>query len=271
MRSRTLIEVFLPLVEHYIVPTATLDHLLVSEGINTTGRIARHLGWDAYSALVQKYIRSSKEKNEGVRVYVRTLVAILENFHFSVEDAVQPVDASAEDVADSDHEGSLNEPPSVPPADRQDIKKIADAVHNRLLPSLLAYLSNRDETEDALRRPVSMGIAKVALHLPYTSRDLQVGRLLTVLSQILRSKSQDTRDLVQDTICRIAVTLGSPYLPVLLRELRAALLAEGFRGEVSRRTPVDKNLPVADLREASPRNHDGGMLHRSCAGCEPVA
>jgi U3 small nucleolar RNA-associated protein 20 len=123
MRSRTLIEVFLPLVEHYIVPTATLDHLLVSEAINTTGRIARHLGWGAYSALVQKYIRSSKEKNEGIRVYVRTLVAILENFHFSVEDAVQPVDASAEDVADSDHEGSLNEPPSVPPADRQDIKK----------------------------------------------------------------------------------------------------------------------------------------------------
>jgi U3 small nucleolar RNA-associated protein 20 len=88
MRSRTLIEVFLPLVEHYIVPTATLDHLLVSEAINTTGRIARHLGWGAYSTLVQKYIRSSKEKNEGIRVYVRTLVAILENFHFSVEDAV---------------------------------------------------------------------------------------------------------------------------------------------------------------------------------------
>jgi U3 small nucleolar RNA-associated protein 20 len=103
-------------------------------------------------------------------------------------------------------------------------KKIADAVYNRLLPSLLAYLSNRDETEDALRIQVSMGIAKVALHLPYASRDLQVGRLLTVLSQILRSKSQDTRDLVRDTICRIAVTLGSPYLPVLLRELRAALL-----------------------------------------------
>jgi len=84
MRSRTLVEVFLMLVEHYIVPTATLDHLLVSEPISTTGRIAKHLGWSAYSALVQKYIRASKDKNEGVRVYVRTLVAILEIFHFSV-------------------------------------------------------------------------------------------------------------------------------------------------------------------------------------------
>ncbi|OAX38049.1 hypothetical protein K503DRAFT_663027, partial [Rhizopogon vinicolor AM-OR11-026] len=88
MRSRTLLEVFLPLIEHYIMPAATLDHLLVSKANNTTGRIAKHLGWSAYSALVQKYIQASKDKNEGVRVYVRTLVAILENFHFSVEEAV---------------------------------------------------------------------------------------------------------------------------------------------------------------------------------------
>ncbi|KAG1731833.1 armadillo-type protein [Suillus paluster] len=223
MRSRTLVEVFLPLVEHYIVPTASLDHLLVSEAINTIGRIAKYLGWSAYSTLVHKYIRSSKDKSEGVRVYVRALVAILENFHFSVEDAVQHVDPSADDIANSDHEGLIDEL-HIPSADKQETKKIADAVHTRLLPSLLAYLSNRDETEDTLRIPISMGIAKVALHLPSASRDMQVGKLLTVLSQILRSRSQETRDLVRDTICRIAIALGSPYLPVLLRELRAALL-----------------------------------------------
>ncbi|KAG1762389.1 armadillo-type protein [Suillus occidentalis] len=224
MRSRTLVEVFLPLVEHYIVPTASLDHLLVSEAINSTGRIAKHLEWSAYSALVHKYIRASKDKSEGVRVYVRALVAILENFHFSVEEAVQQVDTSTDDIANSDHEGLIEESLSTPSVDKQDTKKIADAVHTRLLPSLLAYLSNRDETEDSLRIPISMGIAKVALHLPPASRDLQVGRLLTALSQILRSKSQDTRDLVRDTICRIAIALGSPYLALLLRELRAALL-----------------------------------------------
>ncbi|KAG1818154.1 armadillo-type protein [Suillus subaureus] len=224
MRSRTLVEVFLPLVEHYIVPTASLDHLLVSEAINSAGRIAKHLGWSAYSSLVHKYIRASKDKSEGVRVYVRALVAILENFHFSVEEVVQQVDTSADDTANSDHEGLVEDSLPIPSADKQDTKKIADAVHTRLLPSLLAYLSNRDETEDSLRIPISMGIAKVALHLPSASRDLQVGRLLTTLSQILRSKSQDTRDLVRDTICRIAVALGSPYLAVLLRELRAALL-----------------------------------------------
>ena len=217
-------EVFFPLVEHYIVPTTTLDHLLVSEAINTTGRIAKHLGWSAYSALVHKHIRASNDKNEGVRVYVRTLVAILEIFHFSIKEAVQQIDLSTDDVADGDPAGLVDEPPSILPADRQDTKKIADAVHTRLLPSLLAYLSNHDETEDAFRIPIPMGIAEVASHLPPASWGLQAGRLVTALGQILCSKPQDTRDLVQDTICRIAVTLGSPYLPVLLWGLHAGLL-----------------------------------------------
>ena len=224
VRNRTLVEVFLPLVEHYVVPTTALDHLLVSEAINTTGRIAKHLGWGAYWTLVQKYIRSSKDKSEGTRVCVRTLVAILENFHFSVEEVVQQVDPSIDNDAGGDDEGLMEGPLPVPSTDGQDFQKIADTVHNRLLPSLFAYLSSRDETEDTLRIPISMGIAKVALHLPSASRDLQVGKLLTALCQILRSKSQETRDLVRDTMCKLAITLGAPYLPILLRELRAALL-----------------------------------------------
>jgi U3 small nucleolar RNA-associated protein 20 len=77
-------------------------------------------------------------------------------------------------------------------------------------------------TEDSLRIPISIGIVKVAKHLPEATREPQVARLLTILSQILRSKSQETRDLTRDT--RIAVVLGSPYLPVMLREMRGALL-----------------------------------------------
>ncbi|OAX32581.1 hypothetical protein K503DRAFT_870071, partial [Rhizopogon vinicolor AM-OR11-026] len=217
MRSRTLVEVFLPLVEHYIVPTATLDHLLVSEAINTTGRIAKHLGWSAYSALVQKYIQASKDRMKASEF---TFVLWSRSLKISTFPSKKQ------------YSRLIYLPTTLRTAIKRgwwmnhllDTKKIADAVHTRLLPSLLAYLSNRDETEDAFRIPISMGIAKVASHLPPASRDLQVGRLLTALSQILRSKSQDTRDLVRDTICRIAVTLGSPYLPVLLRELRAALL-----------------------------------------------
>jgi U3 small nucleolar RNA-associated protein 20 len=41
----------------------------------TTGRMAKHLAWGAYYALVQKYLRLSRAKDASERVYVRTLVS----------------------------------------------------------------------------------------------------------------------------------------------------------------------------------------------------
>ena len=225
LRGRTLVEIFVPLVEHYIVSTASLDHLLVAEAINTLGRIAKRLQWSGYYSLVQKYVRNSKDKDEAVRVHVRTLVAILENFHFPMEEAVQETDvvvADDDEALEGEEDAVEIQPPPVVPS--VDVKKISDAVNVRLLPALLGYLENRDETEDSLRIPVALGIANVALHLPASVKEAQLGKLLTVLSQALRSRSQETRDLVRETMCRIAVALGPAYLPLTLRELRAALL-----------------------------------------------
>ncbi|KAF9222298.1 hypothetical protein BS17DRAFT_735750 [Gyrodon lividus] len=225
LRSRTLVEIFVPLVEHYITSTASLDHLLVAEAINAMGRIAKHLQWSAYYSLVQKYIRSSKDKDEAVRVHIRTLVAILESFHFSMEETIQDADA-APILADGEpvegEENAIDLQPLVVPS--ADVKKVSDAVNLRLLPALLSYLENRDENEDSLRIPISLGIVKVALHLPPALKEAQISKLLTVLSQALRSRSQETRDLVRETMCRIAVALGPSYLRLTLQELRAALL-----------------------------------------------
>jgi U3 small nucleolar RNA-associated protein 20 len=102
--------------------------------------------------------------------------------------------------------------------------RVADSVHSRLLPALLNHLERRDENEDTIRIPIAVGIINVAKHLPNPARTTQVTRLLTILSQAFRSKSQETRDLTRDTLCRIAVTLGPELLPDIIRELRGALL-----------------------------------------------
>ena len=219
LRSKTLVEIFVPLVEHYVVSTGSLNHLLVAEAINTLGRIAGQLHWPAYYALVQKYVRNAKEKDDAVRVHVRALVAILERFHFSMEEVVQE---TGEVVVEDEENVAEAEAP--PPAPSVDVKKVSDAVNLRLLPTLLGYLENRDENEDSLRIPIGLGIAKIALHLPSPTKDAQIGKLLTVLSQALRSRSQETRDLVRETFCRIVVALGPAHLPLALCELRAALL-----------------------------------------------
>lgn len=229
LRSTTLADIFVPLVSNYIITTASLDHHLVNEAILTTGRMAKQLNWGAYYALVQKYLKSSRDRNESERAYVRTLVAVLENFHFPMEETVPFQIQDPDDVVDTEdyeahHEDLLTAPIASTRPLPADAGKIADAVNLNLLPNLLHHLEKRDATEDSLRIPISIGIVKVARHLPKVSREPQIARLLTILSQILRSKSQETRDLTRDTLCRIAVILGPSHLPLMMRELRAALV-----------------------------------------------
>jgi U3 small nucleolar RNA-associated protein 20 len=106
---------------------------------------------------------------------------------------------------------------------RSQAVRIADAVEAKLLPSLLQYLEQKDETEDSIRLPIAIGIVKVALNLPESTRDAQISRLLTTLSQVFRSKSQETRDLAKETIIKITVILGPSWLSSVVQEMKASL------------------------------------------------
>ncbi|EIN06636.1 hypothetical protein PUNSTDRAFT_90339 [Punctularia strigosozonata HHB-11173 SS5] len=226
LSSSTLADIFVPLVGHFITSPATTDHHLVNEAITTTGHMAEQLNWGPYFSLVQSYLRLVRLRDESERVYVRTVVSILDHFHFPMDQVLPQPERAAEDVTLMGEEAEA-ETAIQAAEDRKVIQqadRIADAVTSRLLPSLLKHLETRNETEDSLRIPISIGIVKVAIHLPREAREPQVLRLLTVVSQILRSKSQETRDLVRETMCRIAVILGGAYLPIIFQELRTALV-----------------------------------------------
>ncbi|KAF5389929.1 hypothetical protein D9757_003643 [Collybiopsis confluens] len=215
-RNSTLTEIIIPLISNFIVETSSLDHHLVNDAINTTGRLAKHLSWKSYYALVHKYLRLSKARDEKERVYVRTVVSVLENFSFVMEEEAEVETVVEEKALEDDAEEEVK-----PTAH----SRVVDAVNLHLLPTLLTYLESRDATtEDTTRIPIAVGVVKVARNLPHASAQLQITRLLTTTSQILRSKSQETRDLTRDTLCRIAVVLGPEYLALMFKELRAALL-----------------------------------------------
>lgn len=227
LRSTTLAEIFVPLVGNYITSTSSVDHHLVNDAILTTGRMAKHLAWGGYFALVQKHLKLSRARDASERVYVRTLVAVLDNFHFPMEDIVVEAEDAHENDDDGDGGGDVTEdhPAQEVSASAKQSSQIADVVNQRLLPSLLNHLEKHDATtDDNTRIPLSVGIVTVAKHLPPATREPQITRLLTVLSQIFRSRSQETRDLTRDTLNRIAVALGPSYLATIIRELRGALL-----------------------------------------------
>lgn len=214
LRNSTLADVFLPLIGNYIGATDSIDHHLVTEAINTTGSIARCLAWGAYNNLINQYLRLVKQKDASEKVYVRTVVAILDNFHFNMDEPAVVEGGADENAEAEESDGKKG----------QEMTRVADSVHSRLLPALLNHLERRDENEDMIRIPIAVGIINVAKHLPDPARTTQITRLLTILSQAFRSKSQETRDLTRDTLCRIAVTLGPEFLSGIVRELRGALL-----------------------------------------------
>jgi len=221
LRSSTLTDIFIPLVGHFVASPSNLDHHLVTAAITATGRIARQLSWGPYYNLVQRYLKLSKAKDAPERICIRTIVAILDGFHFPMDEIATPEPSGLVEADAFELEGVEEGHPTEP---RQVSDRISDAVNHKLLPTLLRHLENRNETEDTLRIPISIGIAKIALHLPLTTRDAQLTKLITTLSQVLRSKSSETRDLTRDTLCKISTMLGSSYLPIILREMRGALI-----------------------------------------------
>lgn len=228
VRSATIAELFLPLIGHVIVNASNMDHILVDVVIATTGALARHLAWGSYNELVKQYMSLVKSKTSSERACVRTLVAILQNFHFPMEEVI--MDDQIQDPDKLEKQGDEVEDPTETIEMKSSAKhatatrRIADAVNSRLLPALLKHLEGRNDNEDSLRIPVSVGIAQVACHLPETFKHAQISRLLTIISQVFRSKSQDTRVLARETLCKVAVIIGPSYLPNIMTELRAALL-----------------------------------------------
>ncbi|KAI5900097.1 ARM repeat-containing protein [Schizophyllum commune H4-8] len=225
LRSGTLAEMFVPLVAHFIVPTGQgVDHHVVNDAILCTGRMARHLAWGAYYGLVLTHMRQARAtegKDAADKVYIRALVAVLDAFHFPMDEDVEDVEAAPE--GEDEEKGDPDVATETEVA-RQKRARIADIVNAKLLPALIDHLENRHATtEDGARLPIAPGIAAVAAHLPTEKRDAQISRLLTVLSQVFRSKSQDTRDAARDALIKIVTQLGPPGLPLAVRELREAL------------------------------------------------
>jgi U3 small nucleolar RNA-associated protein 20 len=219
IRDATVYGLFMPILGHVLSGASDkTDHTLINEAITTIGKLARDLGWSKYHACVLNYLRLGTVKSSLQRYYVRAITALLDNFHFDMQQRAVDTAAAEQDVEQDEED----QQPQIDLAARESAK-IADYVTGKLLPTLIRFVEQKDETEDSVRIPVALGVVKVAMALPEETRDQEIGRVVTVLSQILRSKDQDTRDLVKDTICKIALTLGPDWLSRIVKELRASL------------------------------------------------
>ncbi|EIW69152.1 hypothetical protein TREMEDRAFT_71796 [Tremella mesenterica DSM 1558] len=230
--ENNLFHIFLPILEHIINgATDVTDHHLINESITTLGALGGHLRWSRYNGLVMRYLKAGKTKTVQQKYFIRTISALLENFTFPLAESPvvesHPQSAAvaldAAEVAEEVESDAGDLPEEITPIERVPSSKIAEAVTERLLPAISDFVASRDETDPAIRIPLALGVAKLASKLPGDLGSNEITRGLTTVSQILRSKEQDTRDIARETIGKIAVYLGPSWLVRVLQELRTAL------------------------------------------------
>ncbi|RIA94698.1 hypothetical protein C1645_709313 [Glomus cerebriforme] len=261
IKSSNLVQIFMPLIGHFIFEADRIvDHILINETISTIGVIAGQLPWVQYYALLKQYMKLIPKKSNLEKVLVRTVISILDSFHFDVSEA-QVSEAQIKDpqtsVSPNEQQSTkviieqsdlLNEESDKHIADdneaNEDInmliveseesesdeakaKSLANRIHNNivnnLLPDLKQYLTQHDNESVTIRVPIALAITKLLRALPETSLRFNLPGLLTTVCQILRSRQQDARDTTRDTLSKISTFLGPLYFSFIVKELRSAL------------------------------------------------
>lgn len=230
--SRLIVEIFLPLVDQFLdTDTHHGDANLIQGAVECLGKLSMRLKWGPYNVLLWKFLsigkrgkdgEKEKEKDKSDKVCVRAAMSILDDFHFQMEEPLateEDENHGDEGAEEMDYEAEAERLE----AEARDSKKVLGAVQNRLLPKLMDFLDQKDELEDTVRLPIAVGVARVVLKLPHPHRRIEMGKLLNTLSNVFKSKAQDTRDLARLTLGRVAVSLGPDYLPMIVKELRRAL------------------------------------------------
>ncbi|CEH17868.1 DRIM (Down-regulated in metastasis)-like proteins [Ceraceosorus bombacis] len=226
IRGKTIVELLSPLLMHFLIPgNAVSDHNLITDTIVCFGRLAAQLQWGSYNALLWRFLRLANETEGSQKIFVRAAMAVLDSFHFELDAQVCGDDgAEVIEEGEQDAENELKVQGTMHSDAVQQSGKILDAVTSRLLPALMGYLDEKDEADDAVRLPVAIGVCRVALRLPEPSKSNHIGKLLTTLANVQKSKSQVTRDLGRDSLCKVMTALGPEHLPTAMRELRRALV-----------------------------------------------
>ena len=90
-----------------------------------------------------------------------------------------------------------------------------------------------------LRVPVALAMVKLLQALPRRSLQQHLPGLLPKVCQALRSRAQDLWDIGRDVLVKILASLGTGYLPFILKELRH-VLTRGYQMGPSRRNRLRK-------------------------------
>ncbi|KAK6340588.1 U3 snoRNP protein [Orbilia brochopaga] len=217
--SSSLAHYLIPLIEHFIFDQDEGAHNLATDAINTLSVLAANIEWSQYKALFKRYLAQMKENPGEEKLPTRVISGMAEGLLQAKEKSTPAPTSVNGDIAmggTEDHIPALAA--SLPPAE-----KLEDDVLKQMLPYLLIFLKQKDESTVSLRVPVAVAVTKLMKVLSDEAISTHLPPVLTSLCHILKSRDQTSRDLTRNTLSEITGLLGPKYFGFVLKELRGAL------------------------------------------------
>ena len=234
LRSANVAHFFLPLVEHFVFDKADDDgaHNLAAETVLTIGALAESLEWPQFRASFRRYNSYIQSKPDMEKTIIKLLGTFIDALVRAADAKEEMAQSSQSNPADAD---SRQDPNSNLTRVRSTLavtmprqEKLTEDMTNNILPSLLKYLHNKDESTVSLRVPVAVFVVKLLKLLPPDRFTELLPPVLTDVCHILRSRAQESRDLTRKTLVDISTLIGPSYFGFILKELRSAL-ARGYQ------------------------------------------
>ncbi|KAI1763193.1 armadillo-type protein [Hypoxylon sp. FL1150] len=220
LSSKNLTHFFVPLLEHFIFgrEDGSDDHGVGAQAATTIAEVAVSLEWPQYRATLRRYIGYIESKPELQKQLIRLLGKLVDTLATAASQKSQDaMDIDPAAAAESSEKCRL----ATTMPGRQ---KFDEDVLTNILPPLLEYIHEKDETVVSSRVPVGIIIVKILKLLPSESLSQKLPGVLTDICHILRSKSWESREMARGTVATMASLLGPSYFGFVLNELRGALV-----------------------------------------------
>ncbi len=223
LRSSNICNFFIPLLEKFIFDPTDDEGVrdLRGQAIVTVGALLRWVEWSQFRAIFRRYKSYLHSKMEAERDVIKLLGSSADALVSS-----SSFGAANEDIEIQD--APLNTPQTQLAKSLPSMERLSHELTTHLIPDLANFIHQKDESQVTSRIPVAITTVKLLKILPQAQMALFLPPLLLDIAYILRSRSQDSRDVARRTLAEVTTILGPSCIHWILKELRTAL-ARGYQ------------------------------------------
>jgi len=204
--------IFLPLLENFVY-TADPDESasgVKGQAVAAIGSLLQWTIWKDSRSLFRQYRQDLDSSTRAEKDAIRML-------SIAADALVRATDEKSLQ-SQSDGQSVSHLAKSLPEAD-----VVNRELRTNLIPRLAGFVHLKDDTQISLRIPAAVTAIKLIKLLPEEEIAQLSAPVLLDISQILRSRTQESRDIARNTLAEIMVSMGSSSMQYVIKELRTAL------------------------------------------------